>query len=328
MIFAHPNYFLLLLLLIPMIGWYIWKLRKSQASMQLSSSSGFDKAPNTYKIYLRHAPFILRMGALVFLVIALARPQTTNKWDVSTTEGIDIIMSLDISSSMLAQDLRPNRMEAAKDVAASFISGRPTDNIGLVVFAAESFTQCPLTTDHAVLLNLLKDVKTGMIEDGTAIGHGLATAVSRLKDSQAKSKVVILLTDGANNRGEIAPVTAAEIAKAYGIRVYTIGVGTIGEAPYPYQLPGGGVRMMNVPVEIDEKVLTQIAQMTGGLYFRATNNKTLKEIYEEIDQMEKTKMSVQEYSQKEEEFAFFALLGLLLLLLELLLRYTVLKNIP
>jgi len=328
MIFAHPNYFLLLLLLIPMIGWYIWKLRKSQASMQLSSSSGFDKAPNTYKIYLRHAPFILRMGALVFLVIALARPQTTNKWDVSTTEGIDIIMSLDISSSMLAQDLRPNRMEAAKDVAASFISGRPTDNIGLVVFAAESFTQCPLTTDHAVLLNLLKDVKTGMIEDGTAIGHGLATAVSRLKDSQAKSKVVILLTDGVNNRGEIAPVTAAEIAKAYGIRVYTIGVGTIGEAPYPYQLPGGGVRMMNVPVEIDEKVLTQIAQMTGGLYFRATNNKTLKEIYEEIDQMEKTKMSVQEYSQKEEEFAFFALLGLLLLLLELLLRYTVLKNIP
>ena len=328
MIFAHPNYFLLLLLLIPMIGWYIWKLRKSQASMQLSSSSGFDKAPNTYKIYLRHAPFILRMGALVFLVIALARPQTTNKWDVSTTEGIDIIMSLDISSSMLAQDLRPNRMEAAKDVAASFISGRPTDNIGLVVFAAESFTQCPLTTDHAVLLNLLKDVKTGMIEDGTAIGHGLATAVSRLKDSQAKSKVVILLTDGVNNRGEIAPVTAAEIAKAYGIRVYTIGVGTIGEAPYPYQLPGGGVRMMNVPVEIDEKVLTQIAQMTGGLYFRATNNKTLKEIYEEIDQMEKTKMSVQEYSQKEEEFAFFALLGLLLLLLELLLKYTVLKNIP
>jgi Mg-chelatase subunit ChlD len=328
MIFAHPNYFLLLLLLIPMIGWYIWKLRKSQASMQLSSSSGFDKAPNTYKIYLRHAPFILRMGALVFLVIALARPQTTNKWDVSTTEGIDIIMSLDISSSMLAQDLRPNRMEAAKDVAASFISGRPTDNIGLVVFAAESFTQCPLTTDHAVLLNLLKDVKTGMIEDGTAIGHGLATAVSRLKDSQAKSKVVILLTDGVNNRGEIAPVTAAEIAKAYGIRVYTIGVGTIGEAPYPYQLPGGGVRMMNVQVEIDEKVLTQIAQMTGGLYFRATNNKTLKEIYEEIDQMEKTKMSVQEYSQKEEEFAFFALLGLLLLLLELLLRYTVLKNIP
>lgn len=328
MIFAHPSYFWLLLLFIPMIVWYIWKLRKSQASMQLSSSSGFDKAPNTFKVYLRHAPFVLRLLALVFLVIALARPQTTNNWNTSTTEGIDIMMALDISSSMLAQDLRPNRVESAKDVAASFINGRPTDNIGLVVFAGESFTQCPLTTDHTVLLNLLKDVHVHMIEDGTAIGHGLATAVVRLKDSQAKSKVVILLTDGTNNRGEIAPVTAAEIAKSFGIRVYTVAVGTIGEAPYPDPLPGGGVRMVNIPVEIDEKTLTQIAQTTGGLYFRATNNKALKEIYAEIDQMEKTKMSVQEYSQKQEEFVFFAMIGLLLLLLELLLRYTLLKNIP
>ena len=327
MIFANPSYFLLLLLLIPMIGWYIWKLRKSQASIQLSSIEGFDRAPNTLRNYLRHAPFVLRMGAFIFLVIALARPQTTNRWNTTTTEGIDIMMSVDISSTMLAMDLRPNRLEAAKDVAASFINGRPTDNIGLVVFARESFTQCPLTTDHAVLLNLLKDVKCGMIEDGTAIGHGLATAVSRLKDSKAKSKVIILLTDGSNNAGEIAPLTAAEIAKTFGIRVYTIAVGTIGEAPYPLQT-AFGIKIVPMKVEIDEKILTQIAQLTGGLYFRATNNKALKEIYQEIDQMEKTKMSVQEYSKKYEEYAFFAMIGLSLFLLELLLRYTLLKNIP
>ncbi|MCL1934661.1 MAG: VWA domain-containing protein [Candidatus Azobacteroides sp.] len=327
MIFANPIYFLLLLLLIPMIGWYIWKLRKSQASIQLSSVEGFNKAPNTLRIYLRHVPFILRIGAFTFLVIALARPQTTNKWSSSTTEGIDIVMSLDISSSMLAQDLKPDRLEAAKEVAASFINGRPTDNIGLVVFSAESFTQCPLTTDHAVLLNLLKDVHCGMIEDGTAIGHGIATAVSRLKDSNAKSKVIILLTDGSNNRGEIAPITAAEIAKTFGIRVYTIAVGTIGEAPYPIQT-AMGVRIGTMKVEIDEKILTQIAQTTGGLYFRATNNKALKEIYQEIDQMERTKMSVQEYSKKYEEYAFYATIALAFFLSELLLRYTVLKNIP
>jgi Ca-activated chloride channel family protein len=327
MIFANPIYFLLLLLLIPMIGWYIWKLRKSQASIRLSSLEGFNKAPNTLRTYMRHVPFILRIGAFIFLVIALARPQTTNKWSSSTTEGIDIIMSLDISSSMLAMDFKPDRLEAAKEVAASFINGRPTDNIGLVVFAKESFTQCPLTTDHAVLLNLLKDVNCGIIEDGTAIGHGIATAISRLKDSKAKSKVIILLTDGSNNAGEIAPITAAEIAKTFGIRVYTIAVGTIGEAPYPQQTPTG-VKMVSYPVEIDEKTLTQIAQVTGGLYFRATNNKALKEIYDEIDQMEKTKMQVQEYSKKHEEYAFYALIGLLLFLLELLLRYTLLKNIP
>jgi Ca-activated chloride channel family protein len=327
MVFENPLYFLLLLLLIPMIGWYIWKLRKSQASLQLSSSEGFEKAPNTYKIYLRHFPFVLRILAFTFLVIALARPQTTNSWNTSTTEGIDIMLSLDISSSMLAMDLKPDRLEAAKDVAASFINGRPTDNIGLVVFSGESFTQCPLTTDHAVLLNLLKDVQCGMIEDGTAIGHGLATAVSRLKDSKAKSKVIILLTDGTNNRGEIAPVTAAEIAKTFGIRVYTVAVGTKGEAPYPVQT-AVGTRTQMIPVEIDEQTLTQIAQITGGLYFRATNTAALKEIYQEIDQMEKTKMSVQEYSKKQEEYAFFAMIGLFCFLLELLLRYTILKNIP
>ena len=326
MLFANPYYFLSLLLLIPMIGWYVWKLRKSQASMQVSSSQGFDKAPVSYKIYLRHLPFVLRMVAFSLLVVALARPQSTNSWQNSTTEGIDIMMSLDISSSMLALDLKPDRLQAAKEVAASFISGRPTDNIGLVVFAGESFTQCPLTTDHAVLLNLLKDVECGMIEDGTAIGHGLATAVSRLKDSQAKSKVIILLTDGTNNRGEIAPVTAAEIAKSFGLRVYTIAVGTKGEAltPDPYR-PG---RYITQQVEIDEKTLTQIAQITGGQYFRATDNKTLQGIYAEIDQLEKTKISVQTYNKKTEEFAIYAILALLFLLLELLLRYTLLRNIP
>jgi Ca-activated chloride channel family protein len=327
MYFANPLYFLLLLLLVPMIGWYVWRLRKSQASMRLSSLDGFATAPKTVRNYLRHAPFVLRMAAFTLLVVAMARPQTTNSWNTQTTEGIDIVMSLDISTSMLAMDLKPNRLEAAKDVAASFINGRQTDNIGLVVFARESFTQCPLTTDHAVLLNLLKDVKTGIITDGTAIGHGLATAVSRLKDSQAKSKVIILLTDGTNNAGEIAPVTASEIAKEFGIRVYTIGVGTHGEAPYPYQT-AMGTRIINVPVEIDEQTLTQIAQTTGGLYFRADNNAALKNIYNEIDKMEKTKMSVQEYSKKYEQYGFFALLALACFLLEMLLKYTLFKNIP
>jgi len=328
MVFANKECFLLLLLLVPMIGWYVWKLRKSQATIQLSSIEGFNKAPNTLRTYMRHLPVILRAAAFTFLVIALARPQTTNKWSLSSTEGIDIVLCLDISSSMLAQDLRPNRLEAAKDVAASFINGRPTDNIGLVVFAGESFTQCPLTTDHAVLLNLMQEVKCGMIEDRTAIGHGLATAVSRLKDSNAKSKVIILLTDGSNNAGEIAPLTAAEIAKLFGIRVYTIAAGAPGDAPYPYPTPSGGIRMDVIKDEIDEKLLTQIAQMTDGLYFRATNNRALRDIYQEIDKMEKTKMQVQEYSKKYEEYAFYAMIGLLFFILELLLRYTLLKNIP
>jgi Ca-activated chloride channel family protein len=327
MTFANPSYFLLLLLLIPMTVWYIWKLRKSQASLQLSSLEGFDAAPKTFRTRLMHAPFVLRVAAFSLLVVAMARPQTASSWNKQTTEGIDIIMSIDISTSMLAMDLKPNRLEAAKDVAASFINGRPTDNIGLVVFARESFTQCPLTTDHAVLLNLLKDVKTGIITDGTAIGHGLATAVSRLKDSQAKSKVIILLTDGTNNAGEIAPVTASEIAREFNIRVYTIGVGTKGEAPYPYQSPTG-TRIINVPVEIDEQALTQIAQTTGGLYFRADNNAALKNIYQEIDKLEKTKMSVQEYSKKYEQYIFFALLALACFLLEILLKYTLLRSNP
>jgi len=327
MVFAHSTYLYLLLLLLPMIGWYIWKQRQAQASLRLSSSEGFQKAPKTYKIYLRHLPFVLRMAALALIIIALARPQTTNRWNTTTTEGIDIVLAVDISSSMLAEDLKPNRIEAAKEVAASFINGRPTDNIGLVVFSAESFTQCPLTTDHAVLLNLLKDIRCGMIEDGTAIGHGLATSVSRLRESRAKSKVIILLTDGVNNRGEIAPVTAAEIAKAYNIRAYTVGVGTKGMAPYPYQT-SYGIQYQNMPTDIDEPTLIKIAQMTGGLYFRATNTAALKEIYREIDQLEKTKLNVQEYSKKYEEYRIFVFWAFFLFLFELLLRYTVLKNVP
>ena len=327
MIFANPTCLYLLVLLIPMIGWYIWKMRKTQASMQIPSSQAFITKKGTLKVYLRHLPFVLRTMAIAALIIVLARPQSTNSWQNVNTEGIDIMLVMDISSSMLAQDFRPNRLEAAKDVAAAFINGRPNDNIGLVVFAGESFTQCPLTTDHTVLLNLFKDIHCGMIQDMTAIGLGLANAVSRLKDSHAISKVIILLTDGMNNTGEIAPITAAEIAKAFGIRVYTVGVGTIGEAPYPQQTPFG-TRTVNIPVEIDEPALKQIAATTGGQYYRATNNTSLKSIYTEIDQLEKTKISVQEYSKKQEEYKYFALLVFGLLFLELLLRYTLLKKIP
>ena len=296
--------------------------------MQFSSSEVFQlPEARSWKIYLRHVPFLLRMVLIALLIVVLARPQSTNSWQNSSTEGIDIMLAMDISSSMLAQDLKPNRLEAAKDVAASFINGRQNDNIGLVVFAAESFTQCPLTTDHTVLLNLFKDIQPGIIQDGTSIGLGLANAVSRIKDSQAKSKVIILLTDGVNNAGEIAPVTASEIAKTFGVRVYTIGVGTQGEAPYPFQT-AFGIQYQNVPVEIDEPTLKQIAATTGGQYFRATDNASLKAIYEEIDQMEKTKISVQEFSKKQEEYMQWALLVLLLLLVEVLLKNTLLRNIP
>ncbi|MDR1455624.1 MAG: VWA domain-containing protein [Tannerella sp.] len=329
MIFANPAYLYLLLLLVPLTGWYIWKMRKNQASMQVSSARAFvPSATNTWKVYLRHVPHVLRMAAVAFLIVVLARPQSTDNWQNSTTEGIDIMLAMDISSSMLAEDLKPNRLEAAKNVAAAFINGRPNDNIGLVVFSAESFTQCPLTTDHAVLANLFKDIHSGMIDDGTAIGLGLANAVSRIKDSQAISKVIILLTDGSNNRGEIAPVTAAEIARTFGIRVYTVGVGTTkGEAPYPFRT-AFGIKYQNIAVDIDEPTLKQIASTTGGQYFRATDSASLKAIYTEIDQMEKTKISVQEFSKKQEEYRDIALLVFVLLLLEILLRYTLFKKIP
>ena len=327
MIFANIHYLFLLILLIPYIMWYILKQRKNEASLQVSDTRVYAHAPKSYKIYLLHAPFILRVIAFVMLVLILARPQTTNSWKNTETEGIDIMLDIDISSTMLAEDLKPNRLEAAKEVATEFINGRPNDNIGLTLFAAESFTQCPLTTDQAVLVNLLREVKSGMIQDGTAIGLGLANAVNRLKDSPGKSKVVILLTDGINNQGAIAPVTAAELAKAFGIRVYTIGVGTYGEAPYPVPTPFG-VQLQNMPVEIDEGVLQQIANVTGGKYFRATDNDKLQQIYSEIDQLEKSKIEVKHFSKKNEQYFIFGLLGMCLLIAQAVLKYTLLRKIP
>ena len=327
MIFNNPEYLWLLLVLVPMIAWYVFKQYQADASLQVSSTEPFHKMPKTRKHYLFHLVFAFRCVALFFLVIAIARPQSTNSFRSESTEGIDIMLSLDISGTMLAEDLKPNRLEAAKEVATKFIADRPDDNIGLVVFAGESFTQCPLTTDHSVLINLLNAVEFGVIEDGTAIGLGLANAVNRIKDSQAKSKVIILLTDGSNNRGDIAPLTAAEIAKKFGVRVYTIGVGKQGMAPYPFQTPFG-IQYQNVPVEIDEDVLQQIAKMTGGSYFRATDNASLGAIYGEIDQMEKTKLQVREYKKRNEEFFPYLLTAFLLLVIEILIRNTILRRLP
>lgn len=327
MVFANFAYLFLLLLLIPYIVWYILKWRNSQATLQVSDASIYAHAPKSYKNYLLHVPFIMRIIALILLIIVLARPQSTDKWQNSEIEGIDIMLAVDVSTSMLAEDLKPNRLEAAKDVAASFINGRPNDNIGITLFAGETFTQCPLTVDHGVLLNLVNNIDCGLIEDGTAVGMGIANAVTRLKDSKAKSKVVILLTDGTNNRGDISPLTAAEIAKSFGIRVYTIGVGTNGTAPYPYKV-GNMVQYINVPVEIDEQTLTEIAKTTDGNYFRATSNSKLKEVYEQIDKLEKTKLNVKEYSKREEEYLWFALAALICLLIEVVLRNTVLKKLP
>lgn len=325
--FVHPNYLFLLLILIPLLVWYIFKLRHTQASLKMSSTSAFTGKPAGFKVYMRHLPFLLRMIAIALVIIVLARPQSINSWDETETEGIEIMMTLDVSGSMRAMDLKPNRLDAAKNVAAEFITDRQRDNIGLVIFAGESFTQCPLTTDHGVLLNLLHEVKFGMIDDGTAIGLGLANAVNRLKDSESTSKVVILLTDGSNNRGQIAPVTAAELAKSYGIRVYTIGVGAMGMALAPVQTDFGE-RIMNVPVEIDERVLSEIASITGGEYFRATDNKSLSNIYSQIDEMEKTLIRTNQVTRKQELYLPFALFALAFVFLELLLRRTVLRSIP
>jgi len=325
--FKNPEFFYLFLILLPMIAWYIWRQKKSGASIQFSTDMGFAKIPKNWKYYFRHSVFVLFLASMSFLILALARPQSSNSWQNVTTEGIDIVIALDISTSMLAMDFSPNRLEAAKDVATQFISGRPTDKIGLVVFAGESFTQCPLTTDHATVINLFKSIESGMIEDGTAIGNGLATAVSRLKESNAISKVIILLTDGENNRGEIAPVTAAELAKTFGIRVYTVGVGTIGTAPYPMQTPFG-IQVRDVEVKIDEEILGKIAATTDGKYFRATNNTKLAEIYKEIDKLEKSKIDVKEFSKKEEEYLKYALAGAFLLIIALFLKTTIFRNIP
>ena len=332
MTFANPGYFLLLLPLAAYVIWYLLRNDRSEPSMQVSTTSMYAKLPKSPLTWLRHLPFLLRVAGVTLLIIVLARPQSTHSWQRSEVEGIDIMMAVDISTSMLAEDLKPNRLEAAKQVAADFINGRPNDNIGLTIFAGQSFTQSPLTTDHAVLLNIFNNVScdmvlNGTIMDGTAIGDGIANAVTRLKDSQAKSKVIILLTDGSNNRGEISPLTAAEIAKTFGIRVYTIGVGTNGTAPYPIQAYGRTI-YQNVPVEIDENTLQQIAQTADGQYYRATSNSKLKEVYEEIDKLEKTKLNVKDFSRKNEEFMPFALAAMLCILLELLLRLTLLRRIP
>ncbi|MBI1804254.1 MAG: VWA domain-containing protein [Ignavibacteriae bacterium] len=327
MTFANPEYLVLLALVPISLAWY-WKRQRQQlAELQVSTIKVFHAMPRTWRQRLRHVLFALRMLALILLVIALARPQSTSRGENVTTEGIDIILATDISGSMLAEDFRPNRIEAAKKVAMDFIDGRPNDRIGLVIFAGESFTQCPLTIDHPVVVTLIKQIKSGMVEDGTAIGSGLATAVSRLKDSKAKSRVIILLTDGVNNRGSIDPMTAAQIAQTFGVRVYTIGVGTIGTAPYPVQTPFG-TQYQNMPVEIDEALLQKIADLTGGKYFRATDNRTLKDIYQEIDRLEKTKIEVLQFRRHTEEYYSVAMFAGVFLLLELLLSQTVFRKIP
>lgn len=326
MTFHSPAYLFLLLFLVPVIGWYVWRRRDRQASLHVSDTTVLARQPRSLRVWLIHVPFALRVLTITLLSIALARPQLSNRWQSQSTEGIDIMMALDVSGTMLAEDLKPNRLEAAKEVATDFVINRPNDNIGLVVFAGESFTQCPLTTDHAVLVNLFQSVKFGLIDDGTAIGLGLANSVNRMKDSPTKSKVIILLTDGSNNRGDITPQTAAEIAKTYGIRVYAVGVGSYGQARVPVQTPYGTQYMM-MDSEFDEGTLKNIAQTTGGEYFRATDNKSLKRIYEQIDQLEKSKIRVREYSKRSENFMPFLYAALICLLLDILIRHFALRTI-
>lgn len=330
--FANKEYLFLLLFVIPYLLWYLMYRKKSEPTMRVADTFAYRFAPKSWKVRLMPLQMLLRVVAFVMLVIVLARPQTQNSWKNKTVEGIDIMLAIDVSTSMLAEDLKPNRLEAAKQVAAEFISGRPDDNIGLTIFAGEAFTQCPMTTDHSSLLNLLQNVRTdiaarGLIQDGTAIGMGLASAVSRLKDSKAKSKVVILLTDGSNNMGDLSPMTSAEIAKSLGIRVYTIGVGTNKVAPYPMPV-AGGVQYVNVPVEIDTRTLSDIAATTNADFYRATNTGELHEIYKEIDKLEKSKLSVTQFSKRYDAYQPFAAAAALALLLELLLRITVFRRIP
>lgn len=325
--FADPEYLWLLLLIPAAIAWYWYKLRHYSVPLQMSSTKVFRQFIPGWKHYARHGLFGLRMLALSLLILALARPQTNlNRQDISV-EGIDIMLATDISSTMLAEDIRPNRLEAAKDVAAEFISSRPDDRIGLVVFSGESFTQCPLTTNHAMLINLYKEIGFGMIDDGTAIGDGLATAVNRLKESKAKSKVIILLTDGMNNMGSIDPQSAAEIAELFGIRIYTIGVGTVGTALVPVRTQMG-MQYQRMEVQIDETLLRKISALTNGKYFRATNKQKLQDVYKEIDRLEKSKIDVTEFSRKSEEFLPFVLLALFLLTLEFIVRFAILKLVP
>lgn len=323
--FANPEY-LYLLIIIPLIGVWSWyRHRHDYSDLQVSSTDSFESSPKTIRQYLYYSLYVFRLVAIALLIIALARPQSSSSRKDVTIEGIDIVMALDVSGSMLAMDLKPDRLEAAKDVASEFIAGRPNDRFGLVIFSGETFTQCPLTTDHDVIRNLFKEVKSGMIEDGTAIGDGLATSVNRLKDSKAVSKVIILLTDGVNNMGSMDPLSSAEIANIYGIRIYTIGVGTEGLAPYPVQTPFG-MRTQDMEVKIDEELLQQVAEMTEGRYFRATSNRKLRDIYSEIDKLEKSKIDVTEFQKKKEEFLIYALFAFLLITMEVILRNTIFRT--
>lgn len=325
--FANPEMFYLLIIVPILLFLYFWKLSRRKATIIYPTINALNFKPQSLKVKLRHIPFIFTCIGLIFIIISLARPQSSSTRKQVQTEGIDIVLAMDVSTSMLAEDLKPNRIEAAKQTAMKFIDARVSDRIGLVVFAGESFTQCPPTIDHSVLKNLLKSIKSGMIEDGTAIGMGLATSVSRLKDSKAKSKVIILLTDGINNTGFISPQTAAEIAHTFNIKVYTIGVGTMGTAPYPFQTPFG-VQYQQVDVKIDEGILKEIAGITGGKYFRATNTKSLEEIYKEIDKMEKSKIDVAYFTKKTEEYLPYTLAGLAFIFMSIFFNYTIFRKIP
>ena len=330
--FANKEYLFLLLLIIPYLIWYVMFRKKSEPTLRMSDTFAFNYAPKSWRVKFMPLQLLMRIVTFTLIVIVMARPQTSNSWKNKTVEGIDIMLAIDVSTSMLAEDLKPNRIEAAKAVASEFIIGRPNDNIGLSIFAGEAFTQCPMTTDHASLLNLLQNVRTdiaarGLISDGTAIGMGLTNAVTRLKGSKAKSKVVILLTDGSNNMGDISPMTAAEIAQSLGIRVYTIGVGTNKVAPYPMPV-AGGVQYVNMPVEIDTKMLADIAAATEGDFYRATNTAELKNIYKEIDRLEKSKLNVKKFSKRYEAYQPFALAAAISLLIEILLRIIVFRRIP
>ena len=327
--FKNPLFFLLLLVLVPYIVWYVLRFKQSLPSLKVPDTTKYMKVPKTFRLYLMHLPFLLRIVLISLVVCILARPQSRHSWSDTDVEGIDIMLAVDVSTSMLAQDFKPNRVEALKEIAQRFIEKRPNDNMGLTMFAGEAYTQCPLTADHAVLMNLYNSVDCnmaarGIIDDGTAIGDGIMNAILRLKESQAKSKVIILLTDGVNNSGNISPQTAAEIAKKYGIRIYTIGIGRNGMAPYP--LPTGGTAML--PVEIDEQTMTKISKETGGQYFRAQKNAELDAIYQDIDKMERTKFSVKQFSRRGELYMPFAIAAMIVLLLEILLRTVVLKRLP
>ena len=327
--FMHPGLLWLLLLIVPLTAWHILKSVKSDPTLRMSTTQAFDNMPRSWKEWMRHVLFALQMLALACLIVILCRPQSSSSWTNTDVEGTDIVLSLDISTSMLAKDFKPNRLDAAKDVAVKFVQDRTSDNIGLVIFAAEAFTQVPMTNDIPTLVNYLRNVEIGMLDDGTAVGDGIATAINRIKDGKAKSKSIILLTDGTNNTGMIEPITAAKIAAKYGIKIYTIGVGTMGEALYPVGIGlGGQVEYSMQKVQIDEKSLQQIADITDGKYFRATSKNVLNDVFSEIDKLEKTRMEIQRHNQMTDNYQPWALALLLLLVMAAIIRYTILRTIP